>query len=51
MLAHSGGLETSVAIPWLRQKYGADVSTVTVDLGRVIRMKADAFAQSAVAIR
>jgi argininosuccinate synthase len=34
LLAYSGGLETSIAIPWLRETYGADVITVTVDLGQ-----------------
>jgi argininosuccinate synthase len=34
VLAHSGGLESSVAIPWLRQRYGAEVITVTIDLGQ-----------------
>ncbi len=34
LLAYSGGLDTSVAIPWLRETYGADVIAVTVDLGQ-----------------
>jgi argininosuccinate synthase len=34
VLAHSGGLETSVAIPWLRERYGAEVITLTIDLGQ-----------------
>jgi argininosuccinate synthase len=34
VLAYSGGLETSVAIPWLRDTRGADVITVTMDLGQ-----------------
>ena len=34
VLAYSGGLDTSVAIPWLREKYHADVIAVTVDLGQ-----------------
>lgn len=33
-LAYSGGLDTSVAIKWLAEKYGAKVITVTVDLGQ-----------------
>lgn len=33
-LAYSGGLDTTVSIPWLREKYGADVITVTVDVGQ-----------------
>ena len=34
VLAYSGGLDTSVAIPWLREKYRADIIAVTVDLGQ-----------------
>jgi argininosuccinate synthase len=34
VLAYSGGLETSAAIPWLRDACGAEVITVTVDLGQ-----------------
>ena len=31
VLAYSGGLDTSVAIPWLREKYGAEIVSVTLD--------------------
>jgi argininosuccinate synthase len=34
VLAHSGGLDTSVAIPWLREHCTADVVAVTLDLGQ-----------------
>jgi len=34
VLAFSGGLETSVAIPWLKERYGAEVVAVTLDLGQ-----------------
>ena len=34
VLAYSGGLDTSVAIPWLAEKYGAEIIAVTVDLGQ-----------------
>jgi argininosuccinate synthase len=34
VLAYSGGLDTSVAIPWLAAKYGAEIVTVTMDLGQ-----------------
>jgi argininosuccinate synthase len=34
VLAYSGGLDTSVAIPWIKEKYGAEVITVTVDVGQ-----------------
>jgi argininosuccinate synthase len=33
VLAYSGGLDTSVAIRWLREKYGVDIITLTVDVG------------------
>ena len=35
VLAYSGGLDTSVAVPWLKDKYDADIITVTIDLGMV----------------
>jgi argininosuccinate synthase len=34
ILAYSGGLDTSVAIPWLAEKYGAEVIALTLDLGQ-----------------
>jgi argininosuccinate synthase len=34
VLAYSGGLDTSVAIPWLKEKYDAEVIAVTLDLGQ-----------------
>jgi argininosuccinate synthase len=34
VLAYSGGLDTSVAIPWLSEQYGAEIVTVTMDLGQ-----------------
>ncbi|MFC1966036.1 argininosuccinate synthase [Chloroflexota bacterium] len=45
VLAYSGGLDTSVAIKWLQDKYGLDVIAVTIDVGNerdfsVIRQKA-----------
>jgi argininosuccinate synthase len=45
VLAYSGGLDTSVAIKWIPEKYHMDVITVTIDLGAVkdlesIRQKA-----------
>ena len=33
VLAYSGGLDTSVAIKWLKEKYGLDVICLTVDVG------------------
>ena len=33
VLAYSGGLDTSVAIKWIKEKYGMDVIAVTADVG------------------
>ena len=33
VLAYSGGLDTSVAIRWLQERYEADIVTLTIDLG------------------
>ena len=35
VLAYSGWLDTTVAVPWLKEKYDADIITVTIDLGMV----------------
>ena len=45
VLAYSGGLDTSVAIRWLKEKYNLDVITLTIDVGNerdfsAIRQKA-----------
>ena len=32
--AYSGGLDTSVMIPWLKERYGAEIVTYTGDLGQ-----------------
>ena len=34
VLAYSGGLDTSVILHWLKEKYGAEVITFTADLGQ-----------------
>lgn len=34
MLAYSGGLDTSVIVPWLQETYGAEVITYTADVGQ-----------------
>ena len=46
VLAYSGGLDTSAAIPWIKEKYQMDVIAVTVDVGNerdfsVIKQKAE----------
>ncbi|MDP2719931.1 MAG: argininosuccinate synthase [Dehalococcoidia bacterium] len=33
VLAYSGGVDTSAAIPWLKEKYGFDVITLCLDVG------------------
>ncbi|MGH9866880.1 MAG: argininosuccinate synthase [Candidatus Polarisedimenticolia bacterium] len=33
-LAYSGGLDTSIIIPWLRETYGCEVVAVAVDVGQ-----------------
>ena len=33
VLAYSGGLDTSVAVAWLKEQYGVEVITLTVDVG------------------
>ena len=51
VLAYSGGLDTSVMVPWIKEKYDLDVVTFTVDLGEVRdldRVKKKALATGAV---
>ena len=56
VLAYSGGLDTSVAIPWIREHYDAEVITLTAELGQgrdleEIRQKAlDTGAEKAIVI-
>jgi len=40
VLAYSGGLDTSVAVNWIQEKYNVDVVTMTLDLGQKIDLKA-----------
>jgi argininosuccinate synthase len=40
VLAYSGGLDTSVAIKWLREKYNLEVITFTADIGNVADLEA-----------
>ena len=51
VLAYSGGLDTSVAIPWLKEHKGLDVVSVTVDVGQPVdleKVRAKALASGAV---
>ena len=34
VLAYSGGLDTSVIIPWLKENYGCEVIAVCADVGQ-----------------
>ena len=34
ILAYSGGLDTSVMVPWIAEKYDLDVVALTIDLGQ-----------------
>ena len=52
VLAYSGGLDTSVAIPWLREHKDAEVVAVTIDLGQPVdlhRVREKALRSGAVA--
>jgi argininosuccinate synthase len=40
ILAYSGGLDTSVAVKWLQEKYDLKVITLTVDIGNVPDLEA-----------
>jgi len=40
LLAYSGGLDTSVLIKWIQQKYDSEVITLTVDVGQQNDLKA-----------
>jgi argininosuccinate synthase len=52
VLAYSGGLDTSVAVAWLREQYDVEVVTLTVDLGGgVLKENVDRRAISAGATR
>ena len=34
LLLFSGGLDTSVMVKWIQERYGAEIVTLTVDLGQ-----------------
>jgi argininosuccinate synthase len=40
VLAYSGGLDTSVAIKWLKERYDSEVIALTVDIGNVADLEA-----------
>jgi argininosuccinate synthase len=52
VLAYSGGLDTSVMVPWLGEKYNLDVVALTIDLGQgddIEQIRAKALRTGAVA--
>lgn len=36
VLAYSGGLDTSVSVKWIQEKYGYDVIALGLDVGELI---------------
>jgi argininosuccinate synthase len=50
ILAFSGGLDTSFCVPWLKETYGRDVITATVDTGGIDRDAATALEERALAL-
>lgn len=48
ILAYSGGLDTSVSLKWIQEKYSVDVVTLTVDVGQ--KKDLTAIMQKAIAI-
>ena len=50
ILAFSGGLDTSFCVPWLKETYGRDVVTVTVDTGGLDAAARDALAARSAAL-
>ncbi len=40
VLAYSGGLDTSVAVKWIKEKYNLEVIAVAVDIGNVANLEA-----------
>jgi len=50
ILAFSGGLDTSFCVPWLKETYGRDIITATVDTGGISRNDAAALEERALAL-
>ena len=50
ILAFSGGLDTSFCVPWLKENYGRDVITATIDTGGIDAEAAAALEQRARAL-
>ena len=50
ILAFSGGLDTSFCVPWLKETYGREVVTATVDTGGIDATAAEALRERALAL-
>ena len=50
ILAFSGGLDTSFCVPWLKETYGRDVVTATIDTGGIDAEAATALHERAMAL-
>ncbi len=50
ILAFSGGLDTSFCVPWLKETYGREVITATVDTGGIDASAAKALEERAMAL-
>ncbi len=50
ILAFSGGLDTSFCVPWLKENYGRDVITATIDTGGIDAKTAADLKQRALAL-
>ncbi|NIL94877.1 MAG: argininosuccinate synthase [Woeseiaceae bacterium] len=50
ILAFSGGLDTSFCVPWLKETYGRDVITATVDTGGIDEAAANELEARAIAL-
>ncbi len=50
ILAFSGGLDTSFCVPWLKETYGRDVITATIDTGGIDAAAAAALHDRAIAL-
>ncbi len=43
VLAYSGGLDTSIILKWLQEKYDAEIICYTADIGQEINKKKNHF--------
>ena len=50
ILAYSGGLDTSFCVPWLKETYGRDVITATIDTGGIDARTAADLEERAIAL-